>query len=119
MSALVEAIKNPDGNTWAYTFHCPACQFSHMFPVLPWRQQRYVPYDQRKEPKDAKENTFIEEDGPVWSFNGNMESPTFRPRFWYKDKPSCHSVVTDGIIAFTPDCDHDLRGQSVPMSPCE
>lgn len=54
-------------------------------------------------------------DGP---FNGNFEKPSFVPSLLcYGDgyHPRCHLWITDGIIKFFDDCDHDLKGQTVPM----
>jgi hypothetical protein len=74
----------------------------------------------------------------LWTFNGNMEKPTFTPSLKITTQPiytddeharimagekimprpyCCHSVVTDGVINFCADCTHELAGKSVPMQP--
>lgn len=78
--------------------------------------------------------------GGEWTFNGNFEKPTFRPsllitqKVWvppvtaenmeqFNKNPwpqkeverRCHSVVTDGMIAYCKDCTHELAGKTVPM----
>lgn len=74
--------------------------------------------------------------GAVWSFNGNMEKPTFNPSLLIRftrditsaeytrllageklniPKTVCHSFVRDGQIQFLGDCTHALAGKTVPM----
>lgn len=31
--------------------------------------------------------------------------------------PLCHSIIKNGTIRFLNDCEHALRGQTVPMEP--
>lgn len=73
-----------------------------------------------------------------WTFNGNLERPTFSPSFkhsgiqrvfvdgqwngeWKRDAAGntipyiCHYILTDGILNFCGDCTHALVGQSVPL----
>jgi hypothetical protein len=74
-------------------FHCPGCQNDHAFTVAGTR-------------------------GPIWTWNGSMVSPTFTPSLMCdRDTPSrrCHTIVTDGKIAFQLDCHHTLAGQTVDM----
>jgi hypothetical protein len=71
-------------------------------------------------------------EGPhAWTWNGDVNSPTFTPSVlttyrWSKslepgDDPGqwqddiCHCFVTDGQIQFLGDCTHGLLGQAVPM----
>lgn len=71
----------------------------------------------------------------TWSFNGDLERPTFSPSVlvggaqWGPadgfHKPNhtvapgesivCHSFVTDGRIQFLGDCTHNLAGQTVDL----
>jgi hypothetical protein len=58
--------------------------------------------------------------GPVWTFNGNMEKPTFSPSlkvtYPEKDKTNiCHSFIRDGKIQFLNDCTHKMKGQTVEL----
>lgn len=57
-----------------------------------------------------------------WTFDGNVESPTFSPSFLHKwnygperTPKSCHYIVTAGILNYCGDCHHALRGTSVPI----
>jgi hypothetical protein len=75
---------------------------------------------------------------PCWSFNGNVEKPTFNPSVkitgkqgvtvkgeWngeYKCGPDgkaldlcCHYFLRDGVLDFQNDCTHALCGQKVPL----
>lgn len=73
-----------------------------------------------------------------WTFNGNMEKPTFRASMLVKGtvpitdeehaivmaggkitpKPLvCHSFVTDGMMEFLSDCTHHLAGKTVALEP--
>lgn len=57
-----------------------------------------------------------------WTFNGNMEKPTFTPSMLSK-APSgdgqpmrvCHSFATNGRINFLSDSTHALAGQTVDL----
>jgi len=71
-----------------YWFWCPGCKNAHAFTV------------------------------PPWSFNGDVENPTFHPSLLcnqHHPQSRCHSVVTDGKIHFCPDCHHELAGKTVEM----
>lgn len=75
-----------------------------------------------------------------WTFDGNLEKPTFSPSFKYsgtrcvyvdgkwtgefvKDadgKPAdrqCHYILTNGVLNFCSDCNHALAGKAVPLPP--
>jgi hypothetical protein len=86
-----------------YMFWCPGCESAHL----------------------------VTTDGtPAWSFNGDLEAPTFSPSVLVKcgravdpafvpepgDPPGiCHSFVTNGRIQFLEDCTHALAGQTVDL----
>lgn len=78
-------------------------------------------------------------EGPhAWGWNGSLERPTFTPSIavrsghhasqWKAGDPCwcgtdygyscyvCHSVVTDGRIAFAGDSTHALSGQTVELA---
>jgi len=65
--------------------------------------------------------------GPNWTFDGNFESPTFRPSVRHftpvdpedgtPETTECHYFVTAGHIQFCGDCQHELRGKTVSMEP--
>lgn len=75
-----------------FFFHCPACECTHSFDVR----------------KDG--------DRPNWSWNGDVNSPTFRPSLRYPSR-GCHLHVTNGTIEFCGDCDHRFAGQTMDMVP--
>lgn len=77
-------------------FHCPGCGFAHRFRVK------------------AVES---EPGAPVWSWNENMDLPTFTPSLMYgiDGKTECHLFVRDGKIVFLNDCAHKLAGQTIEM----
>lgn len=88
---------------YGYEFMCPGCNDYHM-PVV-----------NNKQPG-----------GPQWTFNGDLNSPTFSPsllmqREEYQGeeqsniKHVCHSFITDGKIQFLNDCTHELAGQTVDL----
>jgi hypothetical protein len=62
-------------------------------------------------------------DGPVWTFNGDEEKPTFSPSILVSSTSpkdgkiyiKCHSFVTDGKIQFLSDSAHALAGQTVEL----
>lgn len=56
--------------------------------------------------------------GPIWNWNGNVESPTFTPSLLVNasdPQSRCHLFLTDGKIQFLGDCFHDLKNQTVDM----
>ncbi len=75
-----------------YYFFCPACNSNHKFEVRVGH----------------------------WSFNGNMEKPSFEPSLnLLLHGGRCHLFVKDGRIQYLGDCKHDLAGQSVEMRDME
>lgn len=66
--------------------------------------------------------------GQIWQFNGDFERPTVRASVLtrqYRFNPAtgrhdlevnrCHSFITDGMIQFLSDCQHELAGQTVEL----
>lgn len=57
-----------------------------------------------------------------WTFNGNMERPTFEGSllvrgYLSKRHPDgvCHSHIVDGEIRYVRDSTHELSGQTLPL----
>ena len=55
-----------------------------------------------------------------WTFNGNVNAPTFRASILVHPEPSigrplCHSFVTDGRIEYLSDCTHAMAGKTVDL----
>ncbi len=74
---------------------CPACKCGHLF------------YNGKQRGNDT-----------AWSFDGNVENPTFSPSMLVYESnchPRCHSFVRNGQIQFLSDCTHELKGQTVPL----
>lgn len=67
--------------------------------------------------------------GPIWTFDGNYERPTFAPSILcfteYSDtdeklpegqrRTLCHYFIRDGMIEFCTDSPHSLAGQTVEL----
>lgn len=88
---LVEARGPREDGTMLYLFFCPGCECTHRFDV--------------GGPAGVH---------PRWSFNGNLEKPTFSPSLLYPHSPGrCHLFMENGRIRFLADCDHKLKGQTV------
>jgi hypothetical protein len=52
-----------------------------------------------------------------WTFDGNLEAPTFTPSFlhsWGTGKV-CHYNLIAGWLQFCPDSTHGLAGKTVPL----
>ena|ERR1700746_267971 len=72
-------------------FHCPGCDRVHVIPISGEK---------------------------AWSWNQSLDAPTFQPSIkvtvpWHGEIPRvtiCHSVVTDGKIAFATDSTHFFSG---------
>lgn len=67
-------------------------------------------------------------DGHIWYFNGDFDKPTIRASVltriyifnpetnkWDREDKRCHSFITDGMIQFLGDCQHNLAGQTVEL----
>jgi hypothetical protein len=82
-----------------YNFWCPGCDDPHQVMVTGKLQ---------------------------WGFSGTVDSPTFTPSILvygiapvpesnWPGLPRCHSFVKNGMIQFLDDCEHKLKGQTVPL----
>jgi hypothetical protein len=85
---------------------CPGCDSQHPF----WVQ------DPDKAPHLADQN--------VWSWDGNMDHPTFEPSLLVHPdpnatpaRPRCHSFLHAGRWQFLDDSGHELAGHTVDMAP--
>lgn len=83
-----------DTNRTQYLFWCLGCKTVH-------------PY------------TTNNSNGPSWTFNGDMEKPTFMPSLKVLDGhggSKCHLFVVEGKINYCSDCQHNMAGQQdIPM----
>lgn len=68
-----------------------------------------------------------------WTFDGNLESPTFTPSFKHtlvrwsggvspeglgqgeRQEIICHYIVTAGRVAYCGDCHHGMKNQTIDM----
>lgn len=93
--ATVARITNTDDTEVSFVFDCPACGIGHSFRV--------------------------EGEGPKWSFNGDVDKPTFSPSLLVKWGKSgkmdqvCHSFVRDGQMQFLSDCTHEMAGKTITL----
>ena len=68
--------------------------------------------------------------GAKWSFNGDIDKPTFSPSvkiqipvdkedekndILYHFVERCHYFIKEGNIEYCNDCTHDLKGQTIPL----
>ena len=82
-----------DGNK-GMAFFCPGCRNYHAFII-----------EQHS-------------GGPLWTWNGSMDKPTFSPSLLVSGSDSsrrCHCYVNNGQIQYLSDCWHKLAGQTVDM----
>ncbi len=53
-----------------------------------------------------------------WAWNGSTTRPTLAPSVLSTGAGTrCHLFVENGVVRFLADCEHDLRGQAIPMLP--
>lgn len=105
MSKLVPC-RNSEGVLYGYAHWCPGCGHAHVFHVVK-----------------------ASDSAPCWSFDGNMELPTFGPSMREymperknadgsvrnPEKTLCHYFLKKGEIEFLGDStEHQLRGK-VPL----
>ena len=94
MSALSPILRKAQGNR--LHFWCPGCDQAHGI-------------------------AFGDGPGPRWEWNGDVDSPTFRPSIMVNRghenpaAPVCHSFVTNGQIEFLADCTHEMAGKTVRL----
>ena len=76
-------------------FFCPGCGYDHSFRVASGSSQ----------------------DRPIWTWNGDMEKPTFTPSLLVNGSTEqrCHSFVTNGQIQYLGDCWHELKNTTVDL----
>lgn len=129
--ARAQVLTDGDGRCYRIQFHCPGCNDEHGVRVT----TPPAGYELR-EPSPPH---------PCWTWNGNLDLPTFSPsvlvtrghfchnppvpgncacdfqeRFpdeepWAWPCTRCHSFVRDGRIQFLPDSTHKLAGQTVDL----
>lgn len=93
------AVEKVEGAPGLYIVDCPGCKMSHQ----------------------------IHTEGAVkWTFNGDMQKPTFSPSLlvrytWGEERTKnvCHSFIRNGVWQFLNDCTHELAGKNVPMTDIE
>lgn len=89
MAALGRKLRTIEGGALAY--YCPGCECCHGVWI--------------KEPNPIT--------GAKWSWDGNVEAPTFSPSILIRGE--CHCFVRAGMIEFLNDCTHALAGKTVPL----
>ncbi len=92
VTELNDGLGHPD-----YMFYCPGCKIHHAY----WT-------------KSPSSN------GAKWTFNGDLDKPTFRASLlntWPQDGKNnvCHLFVTDGKIEYCADSTHELAGKTIEM----
>jgi len=121
------------GNPRRIWHWCPACKCLHRYDLaVPLHQPEWEGINEESSPSQHQ-----------WSFNGNLEAPTFMPsmliftshpdrsRPWeewvamkergeiteipYTRTTVCHYHIIDGNIHYCEDCPHELRGKIVPL----
>jgi hypothetical protein len=71
---------------------------------------RCTPYRIARSPNPAAAGS------PVWTFNGDLERPTFEPSLLcdqHDPAHRCHLFLRQGRIEYLSDCHHALAGQTV------
>ncbi len=56
----------------------------------------------------------------IWSFNGDVDKPTFSPSLLIRWNIGivnyvCHGFIRNGMIEFLGDCTHEFAGKTVEM----
>lgn len=91
MSVIIRLEQTGNYQHPEFIFHCPGCNYNHWF------------------------NTRTDGTTPVWSWNNDYVKPTIHPSIKVQAKYHCHFFIKDGNIQFLNDCDHELKGQTVPL----
>jgi hypothetical protein len=77
-------------------YHCPGCKHDHTVPA------------------------------GRWHWNNDIDKPSLSPsvRHYYtldsgKEVTTCHYHIKNGNIAYCGDCEHELKGQTIPLPDIE
>lgn len=91
----LKPVVDDAGTLRGYAFYCPGCEGPHVYYVA---------------------------GNLVWSFDGNLESPTFSPSLLNTapnhgdpKQQRCHLHLTAGKLQFCTDCSHDFAGKTVEL----
>lgn len=87
-----------------YIFFCPGCKCGHHF---------WVSNANYKNPEK------------LWGFNGDLDNPTVIGSILvmphkgtpgvFKDTIRCHSIITNGMISFCGDSEHEFKDKTVSL----
>lgn len=96
--SLLREIRLPDGSPYGWAIRCPACE---AVDKSPW-------------------HVFVTNGSRGWTFDGNLERPTFSPSMLSREPyPGgvhvCHSFVRNGRIEYLGDCTHAMAGQTIDL----
>lgn len=94
----IHPFSSQDELSKGFLVYCPGCKSAHPIHVA-------------RGPNNP---------GPCWSFNGDLERPTFAPSILsnpenHPSYPRCHSYLRDGAWQFLSDCSHELAGKTIPL----
>jgi hypothetical protein len=109
MKTKVFPQKDPSGRDLGdHAFiYCVGCRGHHSLRI------RMPEKPTEQELADLKNNVH-----GLWTFNGDLEKPTFRASLLIgKSWPGhrCHSFITEGKIQYLDDCDHELKGKTISL----
>ena len=89
-------VKHESPGILAYSHWCEGCNHCHTF--------------------------YIQCNGHTWTFDGNVNDPTFNPsmlEFYTREdntrKTLCHYFLHSGVMKYCGDSPHALSGQEVPL----
>lgn len=89
-------VKHESPGILGYSHWCSACKHCHTF--------------------------YIQCNNHTWTFDGNVNSPTFSPSMleYYTQKNGerktlCHYILTSEVMNYCGDSPHELSGKSVPL----
>lgn len=83
-------------------YACPACGSHHAIAVQPGPQP-----------------------GPVWEWNGSLETPTCSPSVRHRwpgadgREFQCHYFIKEGRLHYCTDSTHELAGKTLEIPPAE
>lgn len=102
----VEYSTKRDLGTYGWIY-CLGCKGYHRLRI------RMPKYPTQQEINDQKNNVH-----GLWTYSGTARKPTFRASLLVNGKGEgirCHSFITDGMIQYLDDCQHELAGQTIEL----
>lgn len=91
----------------AVCWECPGCETLHVL---------LAPNDSELAWWGPGDKAWGPEQSIRWTWNGSLTAPTVAPSVKHVGGGVCHYFIRVGMVEFCSDCEHKLRGETVPLA---